>query len=168
MRGGDLYSKTPSPINHSMPYFHTMAESSYMSHPRLAVLQHQLHLSTNNFTSMDISRSHNWSNLVIPYHQQANYNTPNSPLENLERSNEVQTITESENRSRETKKKNPYSIEELLKKPDKKVKPINFGCPGFQQPYGGLVIAAGLDREVSCHSGNSDSEHEKDFKIDVE
>lgn len=120
---------------------------------------------------MEMPRSHNWSNLVIPYHQQTNYNTPTSPTEGFDRSKTTDTdsCSSTGNSTKESKKKNPYSIEELLKKPDKKVRPINYGCTRFQQPYGGLVINEEFDREISCHSSTtSDSDHEKDIKIDVE
>lgn len=168
MRGGDPYSKTPSPIN-QLPYFPTMPESSYMTYPRLAALQHQLHISTNSATPMEFSKSQSWSNLVIPYHQHSNSSTPRSQAEHLDQS-DVRTVTENPNsssRSTETKKKNPYSIEELLKKPDKKARSISFECVGFQQPYGGLV-ANEFEKEASCHSGNSDSDLEKDIKVDVD
>lgn len=119
---------------------------------------------------MEIPRSHNWSTLVIPYQQQASYSTPSSPSESLDRSKttEGDSCSSSGNSTKESKK-NPYSIEELLKKPDKKVRPVHYGCSRFQQPYGGLVINEELDREVSCHSSStSDSDQEKDIKIDVE
>lgn len=164
MRGPDIYSKTPSPINHSLSYFPMVPESAYMNHPRLAALQHQLHISTNNSSTLDGSRSHNWSNLVIPYHQHPNYKTS----DNINRNREVPTTAENDSTgSKETKKKNPYSIEELLKKPAKKLRPISLHCTGFQQPYGGLIVRE-MEGEVSCHSGSSDSEQEKDIKIDVE
>ncbi|CAH1954697.1 unnamed protein product [Acanthoscelides obtectus] len=71
---------------------------------------------------------------------------------------------------KETKKRNPYSIEELLKKPAKKTKPLEYS--GVQQPYGGLLITTDhfnrSDATRSNSSSGSDSEQEKEVNVDVD
>lgn len=115
---------------------------------------------------MEMSRAHSWSNLVIPYNQHPGYTTPTSPLDSHDKN--ISTENNSCNSTKGSKKKNPYSIEELLKKPDKKTRPLSFDYSKFHQPYGVLVENGEFDREASCHSATSDSDQEKDIKIDVE
>lgn len=50
----------------------------------------------------------------------------------------------------EIKKKNPYSIEELLKKPEKQNKPLEVTYSSIQQPYGILVSTMEEDSKSLC------------------
>lgn len=153
----DIYSKTPSTISASLPYFPTMNDQSYLPSPHVTSLQHQLHVVTSS-SQVEINNSQNWSNLVIPYQPPCYKSIP----QDHQLDKKDQALTETKN----CKKKNPYSIEELLKKPNK-VQPLRFACMGIRQPYGGLVINEEFEKESSCQS-SSDSEQEKDVKIDVE
>lgn len=142
---GEMYSKMTTNLS-TLPYF-SMHEAAYPSSNRLAALQHQLHIATT--TSLDLPTANNWSNLVIPYHPSINQ------VSNQEEK-ECVISTESNEKQQELKRKNPYSIEELLKKPDKKVKPPCI--TGIQQPVGVFV---NLEEK-------NDSDTEKEVKVDVE
>ncbi|KAJ8926987.1 hypothetical protein NQ314_020548, partial [Rhamnusium bicolor] len=160
---GEMYTKASPTPNNTLTYFPAISDPSYSTSNRLAVLQHQLHIATSS--PMEIPTSHSWSNLIIPYHPN-NSRSTNLPLSHEDVIDRKEDITRMENERKDVKKKNPYSIEELLKKPVKKIKPLNFSCHGFQQPYGGLVTSEDFAKSM-CQSG-SDSEVEKDIKIDVE
>ncbi|KAJ8984298.1 hypothetical protein NQ317_012268, partial [Molorchus minor] len=160
--GGEMYRKSSSTLNNSLSYFPAMTDPSYPSNNRLIALQHQLHIATNSPLEMPISQT--WSDLIIPYHSNSTKCT-NSP-QNTDDIVRKEKVIGTETEKKEVKKKNPYSIEELLKKPVKKVKTLNFGCSAIQQPYGGLVVNQDLRNEL--YQSGSDSEMEKDVKIDVE
>lgn len=158
---GDIYTKNSTDLSNTLPYF-PVSDPSYTASTRLAALHHQLHISTSS--PMDLPNSHSWSNLIIPYHPNntKNLNLP-SRLEYTADNREK--ITKMESVKEDCKKKNPYSIEELLKKPVKKDRPINFSCTGFQQPYGSFVINEDFEKEI-CQMRN-DSILEKKLKVDA-
>ncbi|RZC36974.1 paired box protein Pax-1, partial [Asbolus verrucosus] len=156
---GEMYSKMSTNLGNALPYF-SIHDSTYPSSNRLAALQHQLHIATTS--PLDIPTGNTWSNLIIPYHPAMA--TSNSQISNQEDKEHVIT-TESKEKQQDLKRKNPYSIEELLKKPDKKVKPLSIASIGIQQPYG-VLVAHNDDFEEKCGSGDSDLE--RDVKIDVE
>ncbi|XP_074037068.1 paired box pox-neuro isoform X2 [Leptinotarsa decemlineata] len=155
---GEIYSKSLSSLNTSLPYYPAASEVSFMSNNRLAALQRQLHIATNS--PMEIPTAHGWSNLIIPY-QPSHVKSIPSPT------NEDPPGRKGETNFTETgKKKNPYSIEELLKKPSTRTKPVNVSSSFFQQPYGGLVTTQEFKREMS--QSESESDQEQDVKIDVD
>lgn len=125
---GDVYSKPPPA---TLTYFTSIPD--YPIGQRLSALQHQLHITTT--TPFDQTTSTGpWSNLVIPYHPQT---TP-------EIKNEDDVVVSSEEcedkHNEEGKKRNPYSIEELLKKPaSNKSKKLQMEFCGVQQPIGMLI-----------------------------
>ncbi|XP_023311550.1 paired box protein Pax-5, partial [Anoplophora glabripennis] len=159
---GDLYTKNSPELNSALPYF-PVPDPSYNTSTRLAALQHQLHITTTS--PMELSTSHSWSNLIIPYHPS---NTKNSrlSLNHENTANNREDITKTETIKQDGKKKNPYSIEELLKKPIKQNKPLNFSCSGFQQPYGAFLTNEDFVKEM--HHIRNDSELEKNIKVDDE
>ncbi|CAG9864234.1 unnamed protein product [Phyllotreta striolata] len=145
---GDMYAKAGSPAT-TLPYY---PESSFIPSNRFSSFQRQLHISTSS--PLDVAPSTNWSNLIVPY----------QPSGNRERASEDKkpsVITEIE--KNDEKKKNPYSIEELLKKPVRRSKPMNIECVGVQQPYGRLVST---DDSNKCCS-DSESDQEQNVKIEV-
>ncbi|CAH1364955.1 hypothetical protein MTP99_001274 [Tenebrio molitor] len=158
---GEMYSKVSTSLGSTLPYF-SMHETAYSTSNRLAALQHQLHIATTS--PLDLPASNNWSNLIIPYHPTVN--SLSNQTSNLVEDKECVLSTDTKEKQQELKRKNPYSIEELLKKPDKKVKPPSITSIGIQQPYGVFVTHAGDDFEEKCGSGDSDVERE--VKIDVE
>lgn len=113
----DIYPKPPTTLAYFAP--------DYPLNHRLSSLQHQLHISTAPFDQTTATGP--WSNLIIPYHAQ--------PIPG------VVATSEDKNGGEEVKKKNPYSIEELLKKPESKrtrrVTETEFS--GVRQPVGMLV-----------------------------
>lgn len=124
---GDIYPKPPT----TLAYFTSMPD--YSVGQRLSTLQHQLHITTN--TPFDQTTSTGpWSNLVIPYNPQP---TPDNKTEE----DVVVTSEEGEEKhNEEAKKRNPYSIEELLKKPDnKKNRRMQIDYSGVRQPVGMLI-----------------------------
>lgn len=137
-----------------------MTEPAYLPNNRLVALQHQLHIATSSH--LDIPNPNNWSSLIMPYHN------------SLNKSEDLQSGPEEERKVDMTKtetvggkKKNPYSIEELLKKPSKKAKLLDYSIGTIHQPYGGLLITTDEFKQELCDSG-SDSEQEKDVNIDVD
>ncbi|CAH1164445.1 unnamed protein product, partial [Phaedon cochleariae] len=162
----DIYhAKSQTVVSPTLSYYPALSDPAYFSNNRLAALQRQLHIATN--TPMEIIPSANsWSNLVIPC-QPSNTKTTGSAHQDTAHDRKQVALTETGNR--ESKKKNPYSIEELLKKPSTRSKPSNVWYSGFQQPYG-VVVDSGLSQEFKkevCHS-QSDSDQEQDIKIDVD
>ncbi|XP_056630496.1 paired box protein Pax-2a [Diorhabda carinulata] len=153
--GSEIYSKAVSPTATPIPYYPTLNDPSLTTTNRYSSLQRQLHIATTS--PLDISPSTNWSNLIVPYQTSTTKET--SPYVDENRKDISATDTE----QREPKKKNPYSIEELLKKPVTRVKPFNFSCTGVHQPYGGLVH----NEEINVYHSESDSEQEQDIKIEV-
>lgn len=150
-----MYSKVSPNMSTSLPYF-SLHDPSYSS-SRLVALQHQLHVTTNS--SLELAPRNAWSNLIIPYH-------PSLAIPNSQTSDQgVREMTVTENREKQEKRKNPYSIEELLKKPDKKIKPPLIADAAIHQPYG-VLVNNDEDNEEKC--ANSDSEAEQDVKIDVD
>ncbi|XP_063919101.1 paired box protein 5 homolog [Zophobas morio] len=155
---GEMYSKISTNLS-SLPYF-SMHDAAYSTSNRLVALQHQLHIATS---PVDLPpANNNWSNLIIPY--QPSGNSSNHQIFTQEDKDTVIT-TDTNEKQQDLKRKNPYSIEELLKKPDKKVKPPNIVSVGIQQPYG-VFVTHNEDFEEKCGSGDSDVERE--VKIDVE
>ncbi|CAG9766294.1 unnamed protein product [Ceutorhynchus assimilis] len=146
----DFYPKHTSP---SLPsYFSPSVHESASSYPpssRISSLHHQLHVVTNT----DSAPSSSWSsfnNLVIPYRDYS----PNLPKE-------TDTLPQ-----RDEPKKNPYSIEEILKKPSKQIKPSSpVGCVNVHQPVGAIITTEDF---VVAHQSHSDDDDEKDLKIDVD
>lgn len=141
---------TKAPIN--LPYisFH----EQYATNNRLANLQQQLHVATG---SMEHSGT-NWTNLVIPFQ------------DSCEAQNQIQEkLTPTSEKSLESKKKNPYSIEELLKKPNKTVKPsspfLNYSMD-FHQPYG-VLVSNDENKETSDITIDRDEDSDIDIKVDV-
>lgn len=126
-----MYNKQISALNNRISYFPSLSESSY-ANSRLAALQQQLHVSTssNSFEQHSVTA---WSNLVVPYHPQSYADKP-QPTHN----EESNTRTEEKPTA---KKKNPYSIEELLKKPEKKERKNSQAIlrSDIQQPFGALI-----------------------------
>lgn len=86
--------------------------------------------------------------MVIPYQPSAmNINTAGETSKTSEE--EADHRTEDHEERRETKKKNPYSIEELLKKPDKRTRSREvIRCVEIQQPYGVLVESEFNERKT--------------------
>ncbi|CAH0550914.1 unnamed protein product [Brassicogethes aeneus] len=145
----DMYSKS-SP---SVSYFPSIHDStSYTTNNRLTL--QQLHISTGH-VSNQITTHSTWSNLIIPCQ-------PNKIEPKIKEEDSKEDLTITEEAKKEVKKKNPYSIEELLKKPTKKAKTINEVYSGIQQPYGVLVT----NEEYQSGSGSEDGD--TDIKIDVE
>ncbi|XP_017776805.1 PREDICTED: paired box protein Pax-1 [Nicrophorus vespilloides] len=134
VRGADSYgTKSVSPLQ-NMTYF-PLPESPYTS-SRLAALQHQLHIATSTPNNLD-QISNTWSNLIIPYQPMAKHAQPEKEIE-VDEDEEI-TITVEEKPIEGPKKRNPYSIEELLKKPTKRVKALDFNHADIQQPIGALI-----------------------------
>lgn len=132
MVGNNLYQKQISAINNRLPYF---PQATDYTNSRLAALQQQLHITTTSVLQDHHASSNPWSSLIIPY-QPLTSTLPDSK-ENL--NEEDQRLTEE---PQEVKKRNPYSIEELLKKPNKKPKCFDdtaFVQKHVQQPLGTMV-----------------------------
>ncbi|KAF5280283.1 hypothetical protein FQR65_LT03092 [Abscondita terminalis] len=130
----DLYTKQITVLNNRLPYFPSLPETTF-TNSRLAALQQQLHVSTSS-TTFDQHSSHVWPSLVVPYHPSTNDNVQRQSekfnLNETSRANEEQKLL--------AKKRNPYSIEELLKKPEKKEKKLKeFICSDIQQPFGTFI-----------------------------
>ncbi|KAI4468592.1 paired box protein pax-6-related-related [Holotrichia oblita] len=107
--------------------------------------------------------SSGWSNLVIPY---KSLNTADSYNHSSE--NEIDIVTSEEENIRvteenkpEVKKKNPYSIEELLKKPTKRPKPLQVSSVGISQPFG--IVLNNSDTE--CYKANVNSNYIQDEEV---
>lgn len=115
---GDIYPKPPTTLTYFAP--------DYPLNHRLSSLQHQLHISTAPFDQTTSTGP--WSNLIIPYHGQ--------PIPDG-----VVATSEDKNGDEEVKKRNPYSIEELLKKPESKRsrRAMEMEFSGVRQPVGMLV-----------------------------
>lgn len=151
--------------SHNTLYFPTLPEA--YPNCRLAALQHQLHVSTNtsSTTHLDPSSS-SWSNLIIPCRPQI----PSKNRYHHPREHEIDIVTSEEENLRiteenkpEVKKKNPYSIEELLKKPTKRPKPIQMANVNVHQPFG--IILNNSDTECYRSSVNSDYMPDEDVKM---
>lgn len=164
--GTDIYTKSSSGLNPGLAYFPAIHESSsYTTNNRLSTLQHQLHVSTGPINHQTASHPA-WSNLIIPYQP-----TKLESIHIKEEAKEEITITDDENK--EVKKKNPYSIEELLKKPTKKAKTFSDVYMGVHQPFGVFVSNEDFIEDKyqsSSNSSRSGSECDADseIKIDVE
>lgn len=124
---GDLYPKPPT----TLAYFTSIPD--YSVGQRLSALQHQLHITTT--TPFDQTTSTGpWSNLVIPYHPQ--------PTQEIKTEEDVVVTSDAseEKHNEEVKKRNPYSIEELLKKPDsQRNRQMKMEFSGIRQPVGMLI-----------------------------
>ncbi|XP_050305879.1 paired box pox-neuro protein [Anthonomus grandis grandis] len=145
IRATDFYPKHPST---TLSYFSPSSEpSSYPPTTRLPSLHHQLHVVTSSPAADVPPTPTAWGgfgNLVIPY-QPVGECSPSS-------SEEGKAAT------KEEPKKNPYSIEEILKKPSKQLKSISpVSCASFCQPLGALVRTDECEEECG-----------KEEKIDVE
>lgn len=138
----DLYQKPT--MHNTLAYFPPLQE--HYSNGRLAAFQHQLHISTSTPSHLESSNT-TWPNLIIPYQ-------PATPLGftcNLDADKDIDIVSQDEDHVRITgeeeeesgkvvpKKKNPYSIEELLKKPSKKLKSSGAVACFVQQPFGSVV-----------------------------
>ncbi|XP_030748208.1 paired box pox-meso protein [Sitophilus oryzae] len=155
----DPYTKhTSTTLNPTISYFPTLHEtSSYPQVTRLTSLHQQLHVVTTTHTLESPSWS-SFNNLIVPYRPQV-FERDNSPNYN-EKGQKDTSVEDQEVKNQP--KKNPYSIEELLKKPSRKVKlPSPMGCVSFHQPVGVIVTTD------DCGKVDDDSE-EKDEKIEVE
>uniref|UniRef100_A0A6P7G2X0 Paired box protein Pax-1 n=1 Tax=Diabrotica virgifera virgifera TaxID=50390 RepID=A0A6P7G2X0_DIAVI len=153
---GDMYSKAISPPNTPIPYYPSINDPAFIPANRFSSLQRQLHIATTS--PVEIPTAANWSNLIVPYHTET---TKEHSTYRDEDKKDASITNPSRN---EQKKKNPYSIEELLKKPVMRSKPLNFDCFGIHQPYGGLVHNEEIKK---INYSDSDSDHEQDVKIDV-
>nr|CAH7737385.1 unnamed protein product [Callosobruchus chinensis] len=166
-RASTDFSRT---LSYFTPSFHSSTSPSdtpYLPNNRLLSLHHQLHIATNSQTESATPQA--WPTLMVPYppHQGVEHNeevrSPLNPKVREESSQEEQTM-------KKTKKRNPYSIEELLKKPAKKTKTLEYS--GVQQPFGGLLITTDrFDRNSAARSNSSsgsDSEQEKEVNVDVD
>ncbi|KAK9874076.1 hypothetical protein WA026_002432 [Henosepilachna vigintioctopunctata] len=145
----EIFPKVPV----TLPYiaFH----EQYSTNNRLATLQHQLHIATSS--SSEIVKN-NWTNLVIPC---------TDPCEAPSQTPDEENVNSD---SQDTKKKNPYSIEELLKKPNKTTKPpsLYISCMDVHQPYGVLVTNEENKEESSIDPGSEqDIDSDTDIKIEV-
>lgn len=174
-----MYPKsTSTPL--SPPYFPPLQDSAaFSANHRLATLQHQLHIATGSHTADSTVNAHNWSNLIIPYDPLINFkpNNNNNSLKDVtspvnENATNNFNINNNNNNRRDAqgKKKNPYSIEELLKKPTKKIKPALVNCEGVQQPYGVFMSNASdeQDRFKDSNQDDSGDDPEKEIKIEVD
>lgn len=126
---GDIYPKPST----TLTYFTSVPD--YPVGQRLSALQHQLHITTT--TPFDQTTSTGpWSNLVIPYH----HTQPLNGIKNEEEDVIVTSEESEEKHNEEVKKRNPYSIEELLKKPESnKNRRIQAEFSDVRQPVGMLV-----------------------------
>ncbi|XP_071054344.1 uncharacterized protein [Onthophagus taurus] len=133
---GEIYGKTNIQHGNTIQYFPTLQEG-YAS-GRLAALQHQLHITTAS-PGMVEAPGTNWSNLVIPYKPSTPSRYPNSTDGDIDVTSEEENIRTTSDEKPEGKRKNPYSIEELLKKPNKKPKQIHITTIDVHQPLGRLI-----------------------------
>lgn len=117
----------------------------------MAALQQQLHISTNTNT-LDQHTGNAWSSLVVPYHPINTSNTPPHTEKPIISISETNTTTIQNQEKPPAKKRNPYSIEELLKKPEKKEKRFNEMVlrTNMQQPFG-VLVENGNEDEHSIH-----------------
>lgn len=117
----------------------------------MAALQQQLHISTNTNT-FDQHTGNAWSSLVVPYHPINTSNTPPHTEKPIISISETNTTTIQNQEKPPAKKRNPYSIEELLKKPEKKEKRFNEMVlrTNMQQPFG-VLVENGNEDEHSIH-----------------
>lgn len=114
-----------------------------------------------------------WSNLIMPYQSHTTYQIPNTNdvVEVITRKeNAIQSTENVKLEKQEIKKKNPYSIEELLKKPVKKSKPLDLISLGYQQPFG---VVLENNKENNCIRDNNvrdsnSSERENSYLKDNE
>ncbi|CAH1954696.1 unnamed protein product [Acanthoscelides obtectus] len=168
-------NRSPTDFSRSLSYFTpsfhhpaSPSETSYLPDNRLLTL-HQLHIATSSHQN-DAGAPQAWPTLIAPYQtnrvdvkRTEDVNSPGKRQIGEECSQDGRTL-------KETKKRNPYSIEELLKKPAKKTKPLEYS--GVQQPYGGLLITTDhfnrSDATRSNSSSGSDSEQEKEVNVDVD
>lgn len=129
---GDIYAKPPT----TLTYF-TSVSSDYPVAHRLSSLQHQLHISTTPFDQTTSTGP--WSNLIIPYHSHP------TPEVKTEEDSIVSRTEDEERNDAGVKKKNPYSIEELLKKPEsnKKSRRVQIEFSDVRQPIGVMVESEG-------------------------
>lgn len=152
----DIYPKISQ--SHTNLYFPALSDS--YSNCRIAALQHQLHVSTTPNVNTLAPSNANWANLVIPCKTAGTsaerYN--NSPIEQEIDivTSEEENVQITENDKPEGKKKNPYSIEELLKKPSKRPKPLQISTLGVHQPFG--IILNNTD--VDCYRENVNNSDE--------
>ncbi|KAF7279815.1 hypothetical protein GWI33_006737 [Rhynchophorus ferrugineus] len=157
----DLYNKhSTTTLNSTLPYFSNLHDPAYPQSSRLTSLHQQLHVVTSNTVEAPSPNTSwtNFNNLIIPYRPQMFQTvSPNStdPERNDNRALDKHMNNEP--------KKNPYSIEELLKKPNRKVKPPSpISCLNFHQPVGVIVTTD------DCEKENNDVSVDKEEKIDVE
>ncbi|XP_031327390.1 paired box protein Pax-5 isoform X2 [Photinus pyralis] len=147
----DIYTKQVSALNSRLSYFPSLSDPSYTSN-RLAALQQQLHVSTNSNT-FDQHSTSSWTSLVVPYHSSTSGNVPHMSTseENTRPSDHPKPLV---------KKRNPYSIEELLKKPDKKEKTFKdvFLCSTIHQPFGAII-----QNDVQCEDKSTISHETLDL-----
>lgn len=155
----DVYSKVSANLNGNLAYFPPMHDPNYSTNNRITALQHQLHISTTT-CALESAAVNTWSNLIIPYHSQTDKHMMS--LMSSEANRVVEMAARKEDK-KDVKKKNPYSIEELLKRPCKKAKPISVNFTGVEQPFGVIVTA-----EEFPEDGRGESGMEKDIKVDVE
>ncbi|KAL1513149.1 hypothetical protein ABEB36_002603 [Hypothenemus hampei] len=160
----DFYTKPSSNLLPS--YFSSTPENTaYNPNNRLAPLHHQLHIITNHHSNLENHSSNSsWSsfgNLVIPYRHNVDEDLSNNSSSDEPKDTNVPD--DEEEIQVEPKKTNPYSIEEILKKPSKQVKlssPVNY--INFHQPLGAIVTVEEFQAKV-C---STDEENEE--KIHVE
>lgn len=146
-----MYPKPSQAVNNALTYFHPMHDPAYNSN-RIAALQQQLHISTMNCIE---NTATSWSNLIIPYHaSSANAVIAAETPRSSHSEEETDQRTREREGKQETKKKNPYSIEELLKKPDKRSRPQTVAYVSIQQPYG-VFVENEIDNRKSVYSSVS-------------
>lgn len=104
-----------------------------------------------------------WSNLIIPYQHPSNALNSRESTKSSHSEEEVDLRME-EDVKPDVKKKNPYSIEELLKKPDKRSRPLEYTCSGFQQPYG-VFVQNGVEEAAIRYENVSPVLSENDNKL---
>jgi hypothetical protein len=116
-----------------------------------------------------------WQRIMMPYHDSKNFSpyinlhndllsrinsdevkSENSEYISVEASDDSADRPDSEERktpNEKEKKKNPYSIEELLKKPDKMVNSSPLTVPNFlRQPSGSMIDYQTQDKDLSNRS----------------
>ncbi|KAH1007070.1 hypothetical protein HUJ04_004349, partial [Dendroctonus ponderosae] len=153
----DFYSKSSSSLNASLPYFSPAHDSGYHQNSRPFSFHHQLHVVTNiDQPPTSSSWSSSFNSLVIPYQHCADY-SPDS-------SDDPKESSLPERGAKEEQKRNPYSIEEILKKPSRQIKPPSpISCANFHQPVGAIVTM-----ENAVVEDSNESSEDKEEKIDVE
>lgn len=157
----DIYTKQQAPLSSSLPYFSGIHDTNYTS-SRLMALQHQLHVNTT--TGGNYENGSSWSNLIMPYQQTPPHLNMDMVRDGGIASDEDTKISKGREKN-DTKTKNPYSIEELLKKPSKRAKPVEITSVGICQPTGVFL---------DCCSNNSSvdeiqrSPKDEDEYVDVD